>query len=377
MLKRLESLWTLGAHGQPPRRVRQIVLANRVAVFAAAATLPYQLFYLLTDPRRYLPVLVINLLCAACYLSALPLNRAGRFDLACAMVLVTVYVHLFVVTLLISTGAGVHLFYLSIGASLGVLFVTTRRPISIGFMALAAVLFVVCEFAFPAGQTLLEVPGTARSVMYAGSAAGAVFLAGGFSFLFRLEIDRAERALTRSNEELERLSGLDPLTGLANRRTLDTYLTREWGRLRRHRQPVAVLLCDVDAFKAFNDCYGHQAGDACLRQVAGILASTVRRTSDLAARYGGEEFVLVLPATDLDGAMRVGEQVRALVAALGIAHDRSEVAPVVTISIGVACAGGDELAEPGVVLTWADEALYVAKRSGRNRVVNRSASIVS
>jgi diguanylate cyclase (GGDEF)-like protein len=206
--------------------------------------------------------------------------------------------------------------------------------------------------------------------MFVGGAMGAVFLAGGFSFLFRLDIDRAERDLTRSNNELARLSALDPLTGLANRRTLDAYLTREWARLCREDRHLGVLLCDVDYFKEFNDHYGHLAGDTCLQRVATALSGAAQRSGDLVARYGGEEFILVLGMTDPAHASDVAEKARAIVMDLGLPHGRSAVAPVVTISVGVVVAAANDLVEPQDLLQRADQALYAAKHQGRNRVVH-------
>lgn len=211
-------------------------------------------------------------------------------------------------------------------------------------------------------------PASAHPVLYSLSAVGAVFLAGALSFFFRLEIDRTEAALTRSNAELARLSGLDGLTGLANRRSLDEVLPRELGRVRRGAEGVAVLMCDVDHFKSYNDLYGHLAGDVCLREVARALSAAVRRGGDLVARYGGEEFALVLPATDLRGAVQVAEGARARVQGLALPHARSDAAPVVTVSVGVAWASAEEADEAAELLRRADLALYEAKRAGRNRV---------
>jgi diguanylate cyclase (GGDEF)-like protein/PAS domain S-box-containing protein len=172
----------------------------------------------------------------------------------------------------------------------------------------------------------------------------------------------------RAEEELARLATRDGLTGLFNRRRFDDALQQEWRRARRDRTPLSVVMADVDHFKLFNDTYGHQAGDACLRQVAEALQSRVRRPADLAARYGGEEFVVLLPSTPVDGAVVVGEAVRAAVAALGIPHARSTAGPVVTLSLGCAtqAPGTDE--PPAALLERADRALYEAKHAGRNRV---------
>ncbi|TXG78011.1 MAG: diguanylate cyclase [Rhodocyclaceae bacterium] len=173
------------------------------------------------------------------------------------------------------------------------------------------------------------------------------------------------------NRELVRLSTVDALTGIANRRRFDEVLYKEWRRAMRRQYPISLLMCDIDYFKQYNDAQGHQAGDECIRNVARAIEDSLKRPGDLVARYGGEEFAAVLPDTDFDGAQMVAEHVRSAVAELGIPHGRSSVASRVTLSVGAACmipkrgspAAGDELLE------GADKALYAAKSAGRNRVV--------
>ena len=164
-------------------------------------------------------------------------------------------------------------------------------------------------------------------------------------------------------------SGKD-LTALANRRHFDERLEAEWDRARREGTPLSMLLMDVDHFKSFNDQYGHQAGDACLRSVAGVLAEQARRPADVAARYGGEEFTLLLPNTDMGGCEQVGERIRQAIQDLGILHALNPPSRQVTLSIGGAThvSFGDK-ADCTSLIAAADKALYAAKESGRNRVV--------
>ncbi|MDR2259986.1 MAG: diguanylate cyclase [Azoarcus sp.] len=176
--------------------------------------------------------------------------------------------------------------------------------------------------------------------------------------------------LETANRELQRLSAVDGLTGIANRRCFDESLLREWRRCSRSGLPLSLLVLDVDLFKPFNDCYGHQKGDECLRLVANTLEKATQRPNDLVARYGGEEFTAILPETEPEGAVAVAEVMRASIEGLGIKHARSPVAPVVTISVGAACLippRGDEHGIPMLVKA-ADDALYRAKEAGRNRV---------
>ncbi len=193
------------------------------------------------------------------------------------------------------------------------------------------------------------------------------------------ESDRAKTA------ELRRLSTIDQLTGIANRRAFDDALSQEWRRMMRQGTTLSLLLIDVDFFKRFNDTYGHVAGDQCLHQVAQALASRARRAGELAARYGGEEFAVLLPNVDRADAKKLGEVICATVRDRNIAHEKSDAAPCVTISVGAASiADLPELAAtlsrsgnlpsatiPGatVLIEMADYALYRAKLGGRNRVV--------
>ena len=174
--------------------------------------------------------------------------------------------------------------------------------------------------------------------------------------------------LAEANMKLERLATRDTLTGLANRRFFNEFLDREWRQSMRNTTPFSVMMIDIDCFKAFNDTYGHQAGDDCLKTVADALALQVKRPTDLVARFGGEEFVAVLPDTGCEGALLLAEQMRAAVAALGIRHDASLSEGVVTVSVGVATALRDGYPTPEALVSAADRALYGAKKGGRNRV---------
>ncbi|HEU0012746.1 MAG TPA: diguanylate cyclase [Longimicrobium sp.] len=198
---------------------------------------------------------------------------------------------------------------------------------------------------------------------FADQLAGAIHLA---SVNRQLESTNAE--LRRANRRLARLSGRDRLTGIANRRRFDRRLELEWRRAVRARAPLSLVMLDIDSFKEYNDLHGHQMGDACLRRVARTLRESLHRAGDLVARYGGEEFAVLLPATELDGARRVGEMLRERVQGACIPHHGSRVAQVVTISAGVACSMPGASVPPRRLVERADRALYLAKGEGRNRV---------
>jgi diguanylate cyclase (GGDEF)-like protein/PAS domain S-box-containing protein len=186
---------------------------------------------------------------------------------------------------------------------------------------------------------------------------------------------RDEAALKHANRELARLATVDGLTQIANRRAFDAHLEREWRRqLRDQTGPLSLIMGDIDFFKRYNDHYGHQQGDDCLRAVAGAIQTQVKRPADLAARYGGEEFAVILPQTPLEGAQHVADAIRNAVAELQIPHSRSEVAPHVTMSIGVACRVPEATGATAALLNEADAALYAAKSQGRDRVVVHSSS---
>lgn len=185
-----------------------------------------------------------------------------------------------------------------------------------------------------------------------------------------LEAKVAERTaeLEKANKALQRLADRDGLTGVANRRYGDAYLQDTWRRLRREQQPLSVIMLDVDHFKRFNDNYGHQMGDDCLTKVATTLQSQLQRSSDMVVRYGGEEFMLILPNTDRNGAIRVGEKVRLAIAALSIEHKHSTASDHVTISVGCATGIPDGNNSSEELIFAADQALYTAKQAGRNRL---------
>jgi two-component system chemotaxis family response regulator WspR len=174
--------------------------------------------------------------------------------------------------------------------------------------------------------------------------------------------------LERANRQLQHLSLRDPLTGVANRRHFEELLDLEWRRAAREGAPLSVLMVDIDFFKAFNDTYGHQAGDECLRLVAGTLCRRATRAGDMVARWGGEEFTVLLPGATSEGARRVAEDIRAAVEGLAIAHTRSSVAKVVTISVGVATGVTADGPGGSTLVGAADRGLYLAKRGGRNQV---------
>ncbi len=184
----------------------------------------------------------------------------------------------------------------------------------------------------------------------------------------RQENIRLMKELSQKNKELERLSFLDGLTGIANRRYFDKMMAQEWEDAIRKSTPLSLLMIDIDFFKNFNDTYGHLHGDDCLRQVANTLSDAVKSFANLVFRYGGEEFAVILPGIDADRAFSVAELMRGEVAELNIPHANSNISEQITISVGVGTAIPSHQAMSSELISRVDQALYQAKREGRNRV---------
>lgn len=183
--------------------------------------------------------------------------------------------------------------------------------------------------------------------------------------LMRSSLIGLTRKLDAANQELVRISSSDGLTGVANRRYFDETISIEWRRARRHSNSIAMMMCDVDYFKLYNDTYGHQAGDDCLRRIARVIRQNTERPSDIVARYGGEEFAVVLPETTIGGALIVAEKIRQAIRELNIEH-ASSPGGLVTLSIGLASAAPGFDNPPEDLIQATAKALLRAKRQGRD-----------
>lgn len=180
---------------------------------------------------------------------------------------------------------------------------------------------------------------------------------------------QSNQELQQANQELYRLAIIDGLTQVANRRRFDQYLQQEWQRLSREQNSLSLILGDVDFFKAYNDAYGHQAGDRCLQTVAKAFSLAATRPADLVARYGGEEFVVILPNTLVSGALNVARQIQDNLNTFKIPHAHSHVSDYVTLSLGIASIVPSSSTTPEELIQSVDQALYQAKDKGRNQVV--------
>lgn len=177
------------------------------------------------------------------------------------------------------------------------------------------------------------------------------------------------KQLEAANKALQHLANVDGLTGVANRRRFNDYLSSQWLTLASERSPLSLILCDIDFFKLYNDKYGHPAGDICLQKVGTVLSKTVQNSQDLVARYGGEEFAVIMPNTQMGGAVHFAAAMQAKVWELEILHEPSTVSRYVTLSLGVATTIPTFESEPSSLIMEADKALYKAKAEGRNRII--------
>lgn len=185
----------------------------------------------------------------------------------------------------------------------------------------------------------------------------------------RNRLEKANRELRTANHKLEALATIDGLTQIANRRCFDDYFAQKWQECLQMRQPIAVLLGDIDFFKPYNDHYGHQMGDRCLCQVAKTIENSLLRSDDLAARYGGEEFVVVLPHTSIEGTENIANRILENIRNLAIAHATSSVSPTISLSVGAHVLTPTEAIAPNTLVECCDQALYFAKEQGRDRLI--------
>jgi len=226
-------------------------------------------------------------------------------------------------------------------------------------MAMALLIFRVLEVLRTGSVGLQDAAGT--------NPVQAISLLGALVTLVLLSIGFVLMSKDRADDQNRQLATKDELTGLANRRHLNNVLTQEWARFKRSKQPFAVVMIDIDFFKPYNDHYGHLAGDECLRHIAQVIQSGMRRAGDLAARYGGEEFLLILPNTPAEDGQRLADAVRKSVEQLNLPHAKAPLGRL-TVSMGVAAMVDGGYVDALALLSAADEALYQAKQGGRNQV---------
>ena len=268
----IKKLWSLGTNDNSVKVRRQIQLCNQIALlFALVTAFPYQLFYAIYDFTLYRPLFLANLLFMSIYVLVLRFNYRRKYTQAKNVLVVNTCAQLLIVNYFIGADAGVYLYYFTLAAILVFLYQNLSTITYFSILAAIGSCIAITHFLFSPGAAITPIPSPWVDIMYVSSLSAVLGLLGVFLLFFRNKIDQAEAALERKNKHFEKLSNTDPLTGLANRRALDDTLEKEWARLARSPGALSVIMCDVDYFKSYNDLYGHDGGDACLRQIADAL----------------------------------------------------------------------------------------------------------
>ncbi|WP_147418094.1 diguanylate cyclase [Salinisphaera sp. Q1T1-3] len=349
------------------------MLSNQLGLFGIVTTIPYQILYAFLSLSTYGPLFESNLAVMGGYAWILWANHHGRYASARNFAVSLVMLQLLAVTWYVGPGIGVHLFYFTIGAILPLLFERACASTITLFASANIGLFWLCDRDFMRAAPMLGLPAPVTTGLFVLSLVGAIALTCAFVLLFRMEIDAVEARLTDSNRKLARLSETDALTELPNRRAMEAFLDH-W---RDEHSCVGIILCDIDHFKSYNDYYGHARGDLVLQAISGILTRTMRQGVDLVARYGGEEFIILMPRATLGSTLDAAERLRVAVETMPLAdRPRTMTTSAVTLSVGYSLFDPIEQADPEAAIEEADQALYRAKRGGRNRVVGRTAGLV-
>lgn len=354
----------VGVHpGLDPRTAQRVRLVNRVALLVAVLLLPYLAVFAALGQVGNAAMQVLG---STTLLGAIRLNHLGRFELARAVTLIIGNLMVAGMFIRLGSGSGIEAYgFAAVVAPL--FFYPDRNWRAIGsFVGLTVSLMVGAQLLFADQAPVSPLPPAFEPWFYIGSMAGGLLTTFAFVLYFYLESNRLEQSLTSVNQQLQLLADTDALTGIANRRKIELTLQSECGRAVRGKSVLSLVMLDVDHFKAYNDGYGHQAGDLALQKLAEVLSAVARRPSDLAGRYGGEEFVLLLPDTDLAGACLVAERIRDQVEQLRIPHCGSVASPWLTCSLGVATVLPKDSSAGAELHKLADAALYRAKHAGRN-----------
>lgn len=308
----------------------------------------YRLLYLHISSLVFLSVIALS---AAIILKL----KTVRITKAANVLVITCAVFVLVIGNLISLSypyGVISAYVISCFAVSSILYLTPKQ---------STVLFSINHLVFITGQTLTQDNIHMLNAVYINGTIALLFV-----WFTSITIYNTRVKDFLNNKIIENISNQDGLTGVANRRQFDNTLLLECNRALRTKQPLALILLDIDFFKLYNDNYGHLAGDQVLKKVAAALAKTTKRSGDMVARYGGEEFAVILPNTDKNGALRVAERLRIAVLELKIDHKYSLVSEFLTISLGVSSMIPDNQFCPEDLISQADKAMYEAKACGRN-----------
>ena len=352
--------------------IRQRRIASSAAWFAFGQTLFLGIeAWLMPDVAGLAVMLRFAVVAPIALLVARQLSRGKASDVLAAVPAVVAVLAGLAIFLASGDARAIHAHHLIILPILFLCLVQRPAPTVVAGAASGALMLHWASFAVAGVAAPIAIAGAFEALMLVGFA----FVAGHLverdlrrAFLMRLRSEKAIHHLASTNDRLLELTQIDTLTGLANRRRLDERLetAASWSRVAG--EPIALLMIDVDHFKQFNDRYGHPEGDRCLARIAAVIRDQMRRQDDMVGRFGGEEFLAILIGTDLAGAAKVAERIRFAIDAQAIPHGGGAAAPTVGVSIGVAAGRMDRGDTVDDLLRGADEALYAAKRAGRNRV---------
>ncbi len=299
--------------------------------------------------------------------SAIYLNSKKHINAARIMTLLVGNLHIFIFTCISGMEGGAQLYFPALIVAPLFMFTPKEYKKTILFVSFSTMLMLVLYLIEPDSANF-QIPVELINFLFYFSVICSHIVIFIFVLHFYNESIRLEKSLKVVNKKLLKLSETDSLTQLPNRRSFDANLDREWGKGIRSKQNLAIIMMDVDSFKKYNDFYGHQEGDRCLKYVSKIINDNTREYMDYPGRYGGEEFIIMLPNTDAENAFLIADRIRKDIISLAIPHQLDEKQGIVSCSFGVTSCIPDNNTHHSDIIRIADQALYKAKKNGRNRV---------
>lgn len=345
-----------------------IRLINKVSIFVAVLTIPY--VFLTYFLGLYIAT-VIDTIAILLYAGIYFINGNGNFSISRVILLILGNLQILAIALVLGSDSGIHhYFYASVIAPL--FFYQPEEYKKIITACLFSILLGMCyPFAAEYYQPYLSSKDIIKFYFHIPTISGAFIAVLSFIFYFYNESFRTQKILDDTNKQLQLIGETDHLTQIGNRRKFESVLRMEWNRGLRRKYFISIILIDVDSFKLYNDLYGHLAGDECLKKIASTLSQEIRTDFDFIARFGGEEFIVILHDTSIDGAMLVAARMQAAVYDLNIEHNQNMDYGRVTISIGISCCIPSNNNSPLDVIEEADQCLYIAKTTGKNKFIHQ------
>ncbi|HMV43293.1 MAG TPA: diguanylate cyclase [Leptospiraceae bacterium] len=345
---------------------QSIRLINKVAIFVAILTIPY---VILTYILGLYIATIVDCIAIFNYFIIYFINANARFKISRIILLVQGNLHILAISLILGTESGIHHYLYA--AVIAPLFFFREEEFKqiIGFCLFSIFLGMCYPFISDLYSPYSANKDTIKFFFHIPTISGVFIAVLGFILYFYNESFRTQKILDDQNKQLQFIGETDHLTQIGNRRKLESVIRMEWSRGLRKKYTVCVILIDVDSFKLYNDIYGHLAGDECLRSIAKTLKTEIRTDFDFIARFGGEEFIVILHDTDLENAKVVASRMQSAVFNLNILHTKNLEYGRVTISMGIACAIPTLDRSPLELIDEADQYLYEAKTSGKNKFI--------